>query len=420
MVSAAIGRIVFIFTRFRHASNWWRIQHAEALAAANRVERVAGSMRPRQASRRHRPPPAAPDPLHGSRAQAYDPAMLAEDDHDLDDVREAAGAYGPVLAALDLGTNNCRLLVARETADGFEVVDSFSRIVRLGEGLAYTGRLSERAMARTIAALRVCRSIMVRRGVTRARCVATEACRRADNGPAFVERVYRLTGIRLEVLDQEEEASLALLGCLPLVDHEARHLLMIDIGGGSTELMWLDRSRPSSEGGTVSLSLPLGVVTLSESFGSEPDPERYDRMVAFVAQRLNGYEQMQQFAHRSLQGSTQVLGTSGTVTTMAAIHLGLRRYDRRRVDGTMLEYGVLDAVGRHLRTLTNAERAAHPCIGKGRADLVVAGCAILDAVCRVWPIERLHVADRGVREGILNGLIGRDLQQLRAPLGALA
>jgi exopolyphosphatase / guanosine-5'-triphosphate,3'-diphosphate pyrophosphatase len=195
---------------------------------------------------------------------------------------------------------------------------------------------------------------------------------------------------------------------------------MIDIGGGSTELMWLDRSQAPEQGGAVSLSLPLGVVTLSESFGSEPNAERYDRMVGFVAQRLTAYEQMQRFAHRSLDGPTQVLGTSGTVTTMAAIHLGLRRYDRRRVDGTMLEYDVLDAVGRHLRTLTNAERAAHPCIGKGRADLVVAGCAILDAVCRVWPIERLHVADRGVREGILNGLIGKDLHQLLAPVGAFA
>ncbi|HEX2525533.1 MAG TPA: Ppx/GppA phosphatase family protein [Geminicoccus sp.] len=344
--------------------------------------------------------------------------MLAEDDQEQIDTREPPAERAPVLAALDLGTNNCRLLVAREQSGGFEVVDSFSRIVRLGEGLAYTGRLSDRAMARTIAALRVCRSIMVRRGVTKARCVATEACRRAENGPAFVERVFRLTGIRLEVLDQEEEASLALLGCLPLVDLAARHLVMIDIGGGSTEVMWLDRSRAAEDGGTISLSLPLGVVTLSESFGSEPDAERYDRMVAFVAHRLTGYEQMQHIANRSTDGTTQVLGTSGTVTTMAAIHLGLRRYDRRRVDGTMLEYGVLDAVGRHLRTLTNAERAAHPCIGKGRADLVVAGCAILDAVCRIWPIERLHVADRGVREGILNGLIGKDLHQLRAPFGA--
>lgn len=346
--------------------------------------------------------------------------MLAQDDHELLEPGEPAATIAPVLAALDLGTNNCRLLVAREDSDGFEVVDSFSRIVRLGEGLAHTGRLSDGAMARTIAAIRICRSIMAKRGVTKARCVATEACRRAENGMAFVERVYRLTGISLEVLDQAEEASLALLGCLPLVDRYARHLVMIDIGGGSTELMWLDRSRPPGDGGAVSLSLPLGVVTLSESFGSEPNPERYDRMVGFVARRLAGYEQIQRFTCRSVAGPTQVLGTSGTVTTMAAIHLGLRRYDRRRVDGTMLDYDVLDAVGRHLRTLTNAERAAHPCIGKGRADLVVAGCAILDAVCRVWPIERLHVADRGVREGILNGLIGKDLHQLLAPVGAFS
>ncbi|WP_051329078.1 Ppx/GppA phosphatase family protein [Geminicoccus roseus] len=346
--------------------------------------------------------------------------MLAEDDNELLEAGESDAEIAPVLAALDLGTNNCRLLVAKEAGSSFDVVDSFSRIVRLGEGLAYTGRLSDGAMARTIAAIRVCRSIMAKRGVTLARCVATEACRRAENGPAFVERVYRQTGIQLEVLDQEEEAALALLGCLPLVDQDARHLLMIDIGGGSTELMWLDRTRTPEDGGAVSLSLPLGVVTLSESFGSDPNAERYDRMVGFVERRLTAYEQIQHFARHGLQGTTQVLGTSGTVTTMAAIHLGLRRYDRRRVDGALLDYDVLDSVGRHLRTLSNAERAAHPCIGKGRADLVVAGCAILDAVCRVWPIERLHVADRGVREGILNGLLGKNLHQLLAPVGFFA
>ncbi|WP_191059387.1 Ppx/GppA phosphatase family protein [Geminicoccus harenae] len=345
--------------------------------------------------------------------------MLAEDDQDLLEPGDPATRAAPVLAALDLGTNNCRLLVARETDGGFEVIDSFSRIVRLGEGLAHTGRLSDGAMTRTVAAIRVCRGIMLKRGVTRARCVATEACRRADNGHAFVERVRRQTGIRLEVLDQAEEASLALLGCLPLVDDAARHLLMIDIGGGSTELMWLDRYRRPEDGGARSLSLPLGVVTLSESFGSEPDPERYDRMVGFVARRLAAFEPVGWFGHGDRQGSVQVLGTSGTVTTMAAIHLGLRRYDRRQVDGTTLDYGVLDTVGRHLRTLTNAERAAHPCIGKGRADLVVAGCAILEAVCRIWPIERLQVADRGVREGILNGLLGKGLHQMLAMTGGL-
>ena len=230
--------------------------------------------------------------------------------------------------------------------------------------------------------------------------------------------MHRQTGIRLEVLDHEEEASLALLGCLPLIDQDARYLMMIDIGGGSTELMWLDRSRAPDDGGAVSVSLPLGVVTLSESFGSEPDAERYAGMVGFVARKLTAFDQVRQISSENLDGPTQVLGTSGTVTTIAAIHLGLPRYDRRRVDGTMLNFDILDSVGAYLRNLTNAERAAHPCIGRGRADLVVAGCAILDAVCRVWPIECLRVADRGVREGILNGLIGKDLRQLMAPVGA--
>ena len=358
--------------------------------------------------------------LHPDGSSSYDHEMLALNEQEPLEPIEGSERNRSVLAALDLGTNNCRLLVAEATADGFEVVDSFSRIVRLGEGLAFTGRLSDGAMARTIAAIRVCRGIMTRRGVVKARCVATEACRRAENGPAFIDRVYRQTGIRLEVLDHEEEASLALLGCLPLVDQDARYLMMIDIGGGSTELMWLDRSRTPQDVGAVSVSLPLGVVTLSESFGSEPNADRYAGMVGFVARKLAAFDEVRQIASENLDGPTQVLGTSGTVTTIAAVHLGLSRYDRRRVDGTMLNYDILDSVGEYLRNLTNAERAAHPCIGKGRADLVVAGCAILDAVCRVWPIERLRVADRGVREGILNGLIGKDLRQLLAPVGAFS
>jgi exopolyphosphatase/guanosine-5'-triphosphate,3'-diphosphate pyrophosphatase len=315
------------------------------------------------------------------------------------------------LAALDLGTNNCRLLVAEPTQDGFHVVDSFSRIVRLGEGLASTDRLSERAMVRTIAALKICRRIMDRHRVTRMRCVATEACRRAGNGMDFIRRVWRVTGIELELLDQDEEARLAMLGCLPLVDPDADQLLMLDIGGGSTELLWLDRRAPLNgrEPGHT-LSMPLGVVTLSEGFGG-PGPEAYARMVEAVMERLARVERPPTPIQSAGMPRLQMLGTSGTVTTLAAVHLGLRRYDRRKVDGLSLPFEVIEAVSRQLRELDDAERAAHPCIGTGRADLVVAGCAILDAIHRFWPFERLQVADRGLREGILNALMGQSLRQ---------
>lgn len=328
---------------------------------------------------------------------------------------------GGRLAALDLGTNNCRLLVAEPSEGGFHVVDSFSRIVRLGEGLAATGRLSDRAMLRTLAALKICRRIMDRHRVTRVRCVATEACRRAENGPEFIKRVRRSTGIDLELLGNDEEARLAMLGCLPLIDPEADQLLMLDIGGGSTEIMWLDRQEPLNgrEPGHT-LSMPLGVVTLSESFGGRTDPESYVGMVATVVAQLEAANRLPGPARAAGGPRLQMLGTSGTVTTLAAVHLGLRRYDRRRVDGMSLSFAVIETVSRSLRELDDAGRAAHPCIGVDRADLVVAGCAILDAVHRCWPVERLQVADRGLREGILNELMGQTLRQVLVRAEAFA
>ncbi|MCB1971171.1 MAG: Ppx/GppA family phosphatase [Geminicoccaceae bacterium] len=322
----------------------------------------------------------------------------------------------PRFAALDLGTNNCRLLVAEPRSDGFAVVDSFSRITRLGEGLAASGCLAETAMARTIAALKICRRIMQRNDVIMARCVATEACRRAANGPEFIERVQRVTGVSLEILDHEEEARLALLGCLPLIDDDADQLLMIDIGGGSTEVMWLDRQHPvRNESIGRSISLPIGVVTLSESFGDNHGEARvYDRMVGHVREMLAVAGSGRSSPPRLNGSRVQMLGTSGTVTTLAALHLGLERYDRSKVDGMRLPFSAIFEVTMGLRELDDAHRAAHPCIGAGRADLVVAGCAILDAIHACWPVGSLRVADRGVREGILNALMGRSLHQALA------
>lgn len=316
------------------------------------------------------------------------------------------------MAALDLGTNNCRLLVARPYGEAFEIVDSFSRIVRLGEGIGHTGRLAERAMARTIAALRVCARIMSRHHAAHVRCVATEACRRASNGGEFLVRVRRATGIALEVIAQDQEARLALLGCLPLIDPEADHVLLIDIGGGSTELLWLDR-RSGLGGGVVrgAVSVPVGVVTLAEGFGSEPDASIYEAMLRDVMTRLIPIEAVYHLRQAFEGARVQMIGTSGTVTTLAALLLELPRYDRSRIDGLTVATTGLAAITRRLRGMSVAARAAHPCIGNGRADLVLAGCAILEAILESWPVERLRVADRGLREGILHGLMGRTLER---------
>jgi exopolyphosphatase/guanosine-5'-triphosphate,3'-diphosphate pyrophosphatase len=336
---------------------------------------------------------------------------------------------GARLAALDLGTNNCRLLIATPDGAGFRVVDSFSRIVRLGEGLALTDRLGEAAMDRTVAALRVCRHLMDRHRVTHARCVATEACRRAANGAEFMRRVERQARVRLELLPQQEEARLAMLGCLPLVEPDADRLIMVDIGGGSTEIMRLDRWEGARGGGKRlghAVSMPLGVVTLSETFGGQEEagPEAYAAMVEHAHARLLEAGAVPGGAGEGDGSSSgprvQMLGTSGTVTTLAAVHLGLRRYDRRKVDGIRLSFRAVHEVAAGLRALSNAERAAHPCIGAGRSDLVVAGCAILDAVHRMWPVEELRVADRGLREGILGELMGASLDQVLLPAAAAA
>ena len=266
----------------------------------------------------------------------------------------------PVLAALDLGTNNCRLLIARPSRDGqnFEVIDSFSRIVRLGEGMIASGALSEQAMQRTVAALRICARMMSRHGANRARCVATEACRRASNGAEFLQHVKRATGIDLEVVCHQDEVGLALLGCLPLIDREADHVLLIDIGGGSTELAWLDRRGQTGPGRLrLSESLPVGVVSLTEMFSSEPDPVTFDRMIAHVARMLAPIETACDLDDRGDGSRLQVLGTSGTVTTLAAVMLDLPRYDRQAIDGLVVDRRSMAEVAVRLRAMTNDSRA---------------------------------------------------------------
>lgn len=331
----------------------------------------------------------------------------------------AQGLY----AALDLGTNNCRLLVARPSRDGFRVVDAFSRIVRLGEGLAASGRLSGPAMTRTVEALKVCAGKIRRRGVTRLRAVATEACRRADNCEDFLERVRRETGIELEIISQNEEAALAICGCAPLVDPDIPDILLFDIGGGSTEICWL-KARPAHGMGDGAISLaaaelslyawasvPIGVITLTERYGSELDgggevtPAVYQAMVREMAAAVAVFDARHQVTASVAGGRLQMLGTSGTVTTLAGVHKDLPRYDRSRVDGTYLDMATVSDISERITTMSYGERAAHPCIGPERADLVVAGCAILSALCRLWPAERLRVADRGLREGMLYAMM---------------
>lgn len=319
-------------------------------------------------------------------------------------VADRAGVYG----AIDLGTNNCRLLVARPTRAGFRVVDAFSRIVRLGEGAQTSGRLSAEAMDRAMEALGQCARKLESRRVAGVRAVATHACRHAANGADFLDAVRRRTGLALETIAPDEEARLAVAGCVPLLNRDIPYALIFDIGGGSTQIAHLTVG-PDRVDIVAVTSVPIGVMTLGERIGLGPQsPEAFAAAVAEVDRALAPFCRAHGLADKVARGALQMVGASGTVTTLSGVELDLPRYNRAAVDGSYLSFRAIAALVEELRGQTLAERARHPCVGPERADLLIAGCAILEAIRTRWPIGRLRVADRGIREGILLDLMRAD------------
>ncbi len=330
----------------------------------------------------------------------------------------AAGAprKGEAYAALDLGTNNCRLLIARPSGKDFTVIDAFSRVVKLGEDLASTGRLSDEAMDRALGALTICAEKLKRRNVRLARSVATEACRRASNGADFIERVRQETGIVLDIISAEEEARLAVLGCHILLEQGKGPAVIFDIGGGSTELVLLE------PGGKIPRiidwqSVPWGVVSLTDTvgrIGSGRDTRiaRYAKMREVVSESFAPFAE--RIADAAKSDDIRLLGTSGTVTTLASLHLELPHYDRKAVDGLIVPSEAMRKISTDLSSMSPTERSTLPCIGQDRADLVVAGCAILESILDLWPATCLGVADRGIREGILRSLMAAERQSERS------
>ncbi|MEM7176590.1 MAG: Ppx/GppA phosphatase family protein [Pseudomonadota bacterium] len=341
------------------------------------------------------------------------------------------GAPNAPVAALDLGTNNCRLLVARPRGDHFDVVDAFSRTVRLGEGVEGSNVLSEAAQMRALKALKICAGKIRHHRVDDPRVIATEACRRAANSAEFIKRVQIETGLALDIIAPEEEARLAVAGCAPLVDPEAEQLLVFDIGGGSTELIWIDMSKTLPEkrrsliravapSGSIEtkavrrakariadwISLPIGVTTLHDRFCEiTDDHQRFAAMSWYFEQRLRPFGPYDPDDISGLTRHLQIIGVSGTATSFGALHLDLKSYDRNRVDGLWLPGSDAGTVADRILALGKQGRLVHPGIGARRADLVVSGAAILMTILRVWPVERMRIADRGLREGMLYGLI---------------
>ena len=327
------------------------------------------------------------------------------------------------IAALDLGTNNCRLLVARPEGNGFAVMDAFSRAVRLGEGVEASNTLSDEAQDRAIKALRICAGKIRHHRVRDQRIVATEACRRATNGREFVRRVGRETGLSMDIISAEEEARLAVAGCAPLIDKRAEQLLVFDIGGGSTELIWIDMSgtpmgrrenliralaplgRGRNETATARaaaahiadwISIPMGVSTLNDRFAHLPDPAaRFSAMSLHFEERLAPFGPYDMGERARLTQNLQIIGVSGTATTFGALHLGLRAYDRNKVDGLWLPADGAGEVADRLLQMNVTDRAAHPGIGRGRSELVVSGSAILMTILRLWPVDRMRIATEG-------------------------
>ncbi|WP_270376017.1 Ppx/GppA phosphatase family protein [Marinicauda sp. Alg238-R41] len=341
-----------------------------------------------------------------------------------------AGRGEPLFGAIDLGTNNCRMLLARKTREGFRVVDAYSRIVRLGEGLGASGRLSDEAMERAIEALSVCAQRIERKNVQKLRAIATEACRRAANGVHFIERVKAETGLDLEIVTAEEEARLAVQGSLDLLDETLDAAVVVDIGGGSTELCWVDlaewRARGGlAEGGRPPLrgwsTMPMGVVTLSEQFpepeGESERAEWYEAMKAQVRQYMKPPKGARRLRPLFETGRAHMVGTSGTVTSVAGVYLNLDRYDRSRVDGLWLDSADAREVCARLASKDADGRSKEGCIGTERADLVLAGCAILETVMDSWPTERMRVGDRGLREGLLLNLMRKKRRRGRRGRG---
>lgn len=311
-------------------------------------------------------------------------------------------------AAIDLGTTCCRLVIASPTPTSFRVIETFSKITRLGEGIINENELSQKAIKRTIAALKICSGVIAEyQPITKCRFVATAACRRAKNYDEFINRVKKETGLDIEIISTQEEARLAVVGCVPLLNRNITRGLIFDIGGGSTEI---SLARVTSSGKIFIegyVSLPYGVVTISEAFPKDDMTSlAYDTIIERTHNLLKEFDEKFNITEGIKNNEIQTIGTSGTATVLGAIHLNLTRYNRSAVDGISISRQDMYRAINKIKSIGDEGRKKHPCIGQ-KADLTIAGCAIIEALSRFWPIMEITIADRGIREGMLLDMMHR-------------
>ena len=296
------------------------------------------------------------------------------------------------VAAIDLGTNTARLLIASKNP--YRQLLLNRTITRLGGGFTRERGLSEEAQLRSIAALKEFAGQISCHQATRVRAVATSAVRDAINGRAFCERVQAETGICLEVIDGAEEAALTLKGVAAILDDKSGELAVFDVGGGSTEYTLAVDEQP-----LFSRSLPIGVVRLTEGkVGVAQMEDKIRRELALLQRQLAGEGLDQRFAKATL------IGTAGTATTLAAIQIGMKDYDYRRVNNHTMPLAEVQRIFDLLEPLTPKQRLEVPGLEPGREDLIIAGTLVVLVTMRVFGFRSFKVSDSGLLEGLILGV----------------
>lgn len=306
-------------------------------------------------------------------------------------------------AAIDLGSRNCRTIVGCQSKAGaFEYIETYSKSVSLADGVAASKKLSRKSMDRTIEALAFCSKVLSRYAGLTYLAVATDAMRRAENASVFIKRVKRELGLIISIITPQEEAYYAALGCIEVLSLETEIFVVFDIGGGSSEIA-LCRQKSDKDIELIdSLSIPYGVINLLES-KDHLTFSGYSNLVQKISDLsrdfLNQYATTLDFVN-----NFQCIGTSGTTTTVAALNMNLRFYDREKINDSILQFSEILKTVHYVQSLSEDERKLHPYISQSNEDLVLGGLTILEGIVRGLPASTITVTDRGVRDGVVYAL----------------